>query len=277
MNHFITDDGEKIHLAITGDGPPLVLLHGWTADHREWSPFIHALSEHHCVYRWDARGHGHHDLSSSSVPNVQRMARDLANLLDHYQLEHAVVLGHSMGALTLWQYIGDHGTERLAKLCIIDQSPKLVTDDDWHDGIYGNFSATQSEAFLERLRRDFAENVLRLIADGLNSQAKEKYLENTRGWQKSRALLQSFKPEPLIACWESLTHADYRPVLARIDIPTLLIYGGASNFYRRATAEYVASQIRGSDLRIYEDTDHSPHLWARDRFVRDLLEFIRRP
>ena len=35
MDHFTADDGEKIHLKISGDGPPLVLLHGWTSTHRD--------------------------------------------------------------------------------------------------------------------------------------------------------------------------------------------------------------------------------------------------
>ena len=62
MDHFIADDGEKIHLRISGDGPSLVLLHGWTSSHRDWNPFIDAFAPHFRVFRWDARGHGGHPL-----------------------------------------------------------------------------------------------------------------------------------------------------------------------------------------------------------------------
>jgi pimeloyl-ACP methyl ester carboxylesterase len=65
-------------------------------------------------------------------------------------------------------------------------------------------------------------------------------------------------------------------VLERIDVPTLLVWGGASNFYGLATAQYVHEHIRGSTLHVYEDTDHSPHQWQRERFERDLLSFVAR-
>lgn len=274
MSHFSADDGEKIHVHISGDGPPVVMLHGWTGSHQDWFPFLASLNLHHRVYRWDARGHGGHSLQTKNLPTVQRMARDLRNLLQHYELDGVTAVGHSMGALTLWQYIQDFGTDRLGKVCFIDQSPKLVTDLDWPHGIYGDFGTERSRAFLARLNEDFAEAVLELTAYGLNARARQKYEENATGWQKSRSTLRNLDPAPLIACWESLTAADYRRVLARIAVPAMLVYGGESNFYRKETAHYVAECLPQAILHIYEGTDHSPHLWQRERFASDLLDFI---
>jgi pimeloyl-ACP methyl ester carboxylesterase len=74
MTHFLADDGAKIHLKISGEGSPLIMLHGWTSSHQEWFPFLPFLHERHRVYRWDARGHGH-DIGDRSPPTVERMAR----------------------------------------------------------------------------------------------------------------------------------------------------------------------------------------------------------
>ena len=274
MTHFLADDGAKIHLHISGEGSPVIMLHGWTSSHQEWFPFLPTLNTHHRVYRWDARGHGGHDLGDKALPSVERMARDLANLIDHYQIEKATVVGHSMGALTLWQYIRDFGTERLARLCFIDQSPKLLTDMHWQHGIYGDFDEEKSREMMTWLHDDFAEAVLKLTAFGLNARAREKYLAGASGWEKSRSALRAQNPTPLIACWGSLTQADYRDVLAKIDIPSMLVYGGESNFYGLETARFVADQIPNAILHIYEGTDHSPHQWQRERFVRDLMHFI---
>ena len=274
MTHFLADDGEKIHVKISGDGSPLILLHGWTSSHQEWFPFAGELNNHHRVYRWDARGHGGHTLAHPGSATVERMARDLKNLIDHYGIENATAVGHSMGALTLWQYLRDHGTHGLAKLCLIDQSPKLLTAEDWQHGIYGNFGPERNRELVSWLQEDFAEGVLKLTALGLNERARQKYQENASGWERSRAGLRAQNPEPLINCWLSLTEADYRDVLADIPLPTLLVYGGQSNFYRTETAHYVADTIPQAVLRIYEGTDHSPHQWQRERFVRELLEFI---
>ena len=274
MTHFLADDGARIHLKISGEGTPLVLLHGWTSSHQEWFPFLGELEKHHRIYRWDARGHGGHELGEKAAPTAERMARDLANLLDHFALENVAAVGHSMGALTLWQYIRDFGTQRLSRLCFIDQSPKLLTDEGWIHGIYGDFDHSRAAKLQECLREDFAEAVLKLTAFGLNDRAREKYAAGASGWEKSRTTLRAQPSRPLIDCWTSLTEADYRDVLSQIDIPSLLVYGGQSNFYRRETAHYVASQIPGAILHIYEGTDHSPHQWQRERFVRELLDFI---
>ncbi len=274
MDHFTADDGEKIHLKISGDGPPLVLLHGWTSTHRDWNPFIDTFAQHFRVYRWDARGHGGHPLKNPSVPTVERMARDLQNLLDHYRLEQAVVVGHSMGALTLWQYLRDFGDSRLSRLVFIDQSPRLLTGEGWQGGIYGDFGPERSAAFMAELRQDFAEAVLRLVAFGNNPRARDLYRENAKGIQLARERLRTLDPQPLIDCWASLTAADYRDVLAGITIPALLVYGGASNFYSDGTARYVRDSIPNALLHTYPGVDHAPHLWERERFVGDVLDFV---
>ena len=274
MSHFFADDGSKIHLKISGDGSPIVMLHGWTSSHQEWLPFLGALTPEHQVYRWDARGHGGHPPNNENTPSVERMAQDLANLLEHYQLNEVTAVGHSMGALTLWQYIRDFGTQQLAKLCFIDQSPKLLTDESWEHGIYGQFNQTKANELMSLLHEDFAEGVLKLTAFGLNQRAKDKYLAGASGWERSRIALRAQEPGPLIDCWTSLTAADYRDVLSQIDIPTMLVYGGESNFYRTETAHYVAKQIPNAILHIYEGTDHSPHQWQRERFTSELIAFI---
>lgn len=277
MTHFSADDGTRIHLQISGEGSPVVMLHGWTSSHQEWFPFLAALQAKHRVYRWDARGHGGHADDPLTPPTAERMARDLHNLLEHYQLENVCAVGHSMGALTLWQYIRDFGTARIGKLCFIDQSPKLMTDDDWSHGIYGDFGPDKAGEMMNWLHEDFAEAVLKLTALGLNARAREKYLANASGWQRSRNALSAQRPGPLIDCWASLTAADYRDVLEHIDKPALLIYGGESNFYTADTARHVASRIPEAVLHIYEGTDHSPHQWQRERFANDLLTFIEQP
>ncbi len=274
MKHFVADDGESIHIEAEGSGPPVVMLHGWTSSHLEWSPFVAELARDHRVLRWDARGHGGHRLSRTTPPTVQRMAQDLRNLIDHYALDDVAVVGHSMGALTLWEYIRTWGTADVARVCLIDQSPKLLTDDDWEWGIYGDFDCARAERFAAELEHDFAEAVLRLTAHGLNTRAREKYAENARGWQRVREALRNLHPSPLIDTWKSLTEADYREVLEKIDVPALLIYGGDSNFYHRGTGQYVRARIRDAVLHVYEGTDHSPHQWDRERFVRDLKSFL---
>ena len=274
MNHFLTDDNETIYVHVSGEGPALVFLHGWTSSHVAWNMFLRNLNPDFRSYRWDARAHGGHALQTSTPVTVSRMARDLQNMLDHVNIEQATIIGHSMGALTLWQYIHDFGTARINKLCFIDQSPKLLTDDTWKLGIYGSFDAIRAEQFVEHLQKDFAETVLQLIACSLNAKARQDYLANIPAWQATRENFQTLAAKPLIECWKSLTEADYRPLLEKIDRPTLLLYGCESNYYTAETSQYVANAIPNSILKIYPGEDHSPHMWQRERFLTDLRAFL---
>ncbi len=274
MQTFTADDGETLYLHISGNGLPVLLLHGWTSSHTAFAPLQSTLESSHRVYSPDARGHGGHTLTVSPRPDVVRLARDLQNLLDYYALPKVALVGHSMGALTLWQYIRDYGCQRLSHLCLIDQSPKLVCDASWNNGIYGNFDAGHSTELMANLETDFAESVLRLIALGLNAKARESYERNSKGWQLARQSLLPLAPAPLIAIWESLVAADYREVLPQIDIPTLLVWGEKSNFYTKATAQYLLTHIRGSVLSNYEKADHCPHFQNPQRFSEELLSFL---
>jgi pimeloyl-ACP methyl ester carboxylesterase len=274
MNTFIADDGERLHLRITGNGTPLILLHGWTSSHTVWNPLLETLQLHHRVFCPDARGHGCHALVVTHEPDVGRLARDVLNLMDHFGLERAGVAGHSMGALTLWQFIRNYGCGRFSHLCIIDQSPKLITEAGWANGICGDFDAARSQRLLDDLDSDFVETVLRLIAYGLNAKARETYERDSRGWQQSRQFLRKLAPGPLIAIWKSLVTADFRDVQQHIDVPTLLVWGAESNFYTLEAARFLLDQIRTARLQTYEGSDHSPQLQQPERFARELVAFV---
>lgn len=274
LESWIADDGEELHLRILGAGPPVVFLHGWTSNHAEWLPYARAIADGRRCYCWDARGHGGHRLRTATQPSLERMARDLRNLIEHFELDQLVVLGHSMGALTVWEYISRYGCERLAGLCLIDQSPKLITDEHWPHGVYGDFADDRNASFIQRLEEDFADAVLRLAADGNNTRARDSYARNSRGFQRVREYLATLRPAPLIDIWRSLSRADFRDVLPRITVPTLLVHGDESHFYSVELAEYVSSRIPNAQLHIYEGTDHSPHLWQRERFIQDLRAFL---
>lgn len=272
---FPTDDGESIPVTRMGEGAPIVMLHGWTSNQLTWLPHGEALSKYYKLYCWTARGHGSRGLQTTTPVTLERMAQDLRHLMVQYDMTRVLLLGHSMGALTIWEYIRQFGCDKLAGLCLVDQSPRLLNDDTWKLGMYGHFSFQDNQRFVAELKTDFAEAVLQLGARGANSYVTQSYQHNTPGIQALRNYLQSLYPEPLIQCWESLTAADYRAVLPTISVPTLLIYGGASQFYSRTCAYYVQDAIPGSVLHLYEGADHFPQVWQKNRFIHDVRTFVQ--
>lgn len=273
--NFRADDGEALSVWRHGaSGPAIVFLHGWTANHLEWSPFVHDLATRHRVFRWDARAHGGQAPHSGNVATAARMARDLDNMIDAFDLAGACFVGHSMGALTLWQYLRDYGSGKLGALCLIDQSPRLITDAGWELGIYGDFDAARARRFGAELRGDFAESVLRLVAYGRNAAARAGYEANARAWQRMREALQTLPAKALADCWDDLVGLDLRDVVPRIDRPCQLVYGGRSNFYRIETAHWIAARVPQARLAIHDTANHSPHLANPARFIAELTGFV---
>lgn len=82
-------------------------------------------------------------------------------------------------------------------------------------------------------------------------------------------------PEPLISIWKSLSLVDYREILPKISVPTLLVHGDESQFYSVELAQYVRDSIPDAQLHIYEGSDHSPHSWQKERFIEDLRTFTQ--
>ena len=280
LERLAADDGEEIRVQVDGHGPAIVLLHEWASNHRVWAPIAHRLCHHYTVYRWDARGHGGHGEAhrppSGRPVTIERMADDLRNLLDHFRLEHPIVVGHSMGALTLWTYIARYGCGMLGSIGVIDQSPRLITDADWQLGIYGDWSEARDQDFVAAMRADFVNTVIEFVSFGLNQRARQRYQEGHPSIERVRTYLAMLDRVPLIEVWTTFSRADFRTVLPAITVPALLVYGSESNFYPQPTGTYVRDSTPSAELLVYEGADHSPHLAEPDRFTADLARFATR-
>lgn len=116
-----TPDGGTIHAIEKGEGPPLVLLHGITLRSDVWAPQFHQLVDRHRVVAVDLRGHGR-SVAGTDGYGISRLAADLATLLEGLDLRDALVVGHSMGGMTIMQFCGDHPAvlaERVAGLAFV--------------------------------------------------------------------------------------------------------------------------------------------------------------
>lgn len=274
MEHLQSPDRATIRYISLGQGAVCIFLHGWTSSAREWLPIASELAEDFRVVCWDARGHGLHADPGETSMHVVQMAQDLEQLISHHDFRDVTLVGHSMGALTIWEYIRQFGCEKLNALCIVDQSPKLLTSVDWEFGIYGDFDEQANNHFMDALSENFAEAMLRLVAYGNNQKSRESYEQNTVATQKARQYQQKQPAQAMASCWKSLTAQDYRQVLPDISVPVLMIYGGKSQFYGEAVALEVEKLIPRSKLIMYQTGDHSPHLTETPRFLNDFRSFM---
>jgi pimeloyl-ACP methyl ester carboxylesterase len=95
-HRFVDAAGLRTHVAEAGEGPPLLLLHGWPQHWWMWREVIPALADGHRVICADLRGHGWTDAPSTGYEK-ERMASDILALLDALGLERVGLMGHDWG------------------------------------------------------------------------------------------------------------------------------------------------------------------------------------
>jgi len=270
MAAFTADDGEPIRVWRLGIGRPVVLLHGLTCSHRDWSEAARALSRSHEVFAWEARAHRAGAAAGAEAPSIGRMARDLANLIDHFDLADAFLVGHSMGAAVALEYLRQHGSAKVAGVCLVDHSPRLVASRDWRLGARGASILATGLRLAAALGADLSGVALRAL--GLAPKAVPEEPDQAAS---TRDALARENVDSLARIMESVLAADHRDVLPRIPVPVFAVFGGASPLYSRVPlARYYESVVANARSVVYKEAGHSPHREVPGRFVADLLAFI---
>jgi pimeloyl-ACP methyl ester carboxylesterase len=270
MATFLADDGEPIRVWRLGAGRPVVLLHGLTCSHRDWEDAARTLAQSHEVFAWQARAHHTDEPRGSDTPDIARMARDLANLIEHFDLPRVVLVGHSMGAAIVLEYLQRFGSAHVVGICLVDHSPRLAPASDWQLGVRGGSALSRALGAAAALGTDLSGLALRAL--GLPRKAVP---EESERLVAERDALAPANVRALGRIMQSLLAADHREVLHRIDVPVLGVFGGASPLYRRVPlAHYYESVVANIRSVVYDDAGHSPHREMPRRFVADLLAFI---
>lgn len=275
LEHFDADDGQSIPVRVSGHGSPIVLVHGLGCSHYHWMPVAKRLARAHRVYSWDARGHGQSRPLAKVPITLKRLARDLRQLLDHFELERAVLVGHSMGALTVMQYLQDHGTARVAGVSLIDQSPRIVTDDEWRLGLFGGCSAAMLQGLIAGARKDLAETVLHEIEAKAGDWLRARLAADATLGALLRRWLHRIDATSLLDLAESLAAADFRASLPRLDAPLMVVLGQRSPHYAGVPLDdWYRRAVPHATVMVYERGGHSPHYSEPARFASELMQFI---
>ena len=254
---FNADDGQAIPVRVIGAGPPVVLVHGLGCSHRHWMPVARRLSARHSVYAWDARGHGTCRSQPGSAITLARLARDLQQMLDHFGLGRSVLVGHSMGALAVMQYLQSHGGERVAGVVLVDQSPRIVTDEGWRLGMFGGCSKEMLMGLISGARENLAETVIHAVEAATGDWVRRRLAPEATLGRALRGWLSSIDPSALLDLAESLVLGGQSPHYA--DVPL-------ARYYQRA--------VRHATVTVFERSGHSPHVAEPGRFARELLQFL---
>ncbi|HEX6720016.1 MAG TPA: alpha/beta hydrolase [Burkholderiaceae bacterium] len=268
--------GEAIAVQVAGSGRAVLMVHGLGGSHHDWDGAIESLAHHHSIHRFDLLGHGER-ASSKRLPTLQQMAHDVAEVIAGLKLHRPLLVGHSMGALVVMKYLQDHGAAQIAGVCLIDQSPRITNNDQWQLGLFGSLTHSQLKATLGRLRGDFVETVasefIARLAPLKQARSREALAGRLARWAVAK-LARSCGVEHVLSMLESLLDADFRDVIAKVRVPTMVVLGGASHHYGGLPLErYYRDTLPDGTVRLYKKASHSPHRQEPGRFAADLAAF----
>jgi pimeloyl-ACP methyl ester carboxylesterase len=269
MSEYVTErDGVRLAVADTGEGPPVVLLHGLTATRRYVVMGSTALERSgHRVIAYDARGHG--ASSPARHPDeygYEQLALDLEAVLDDAGLERAVLAGASMGAHTLLRLALAH-PDRVGGLVVITPAYSGEEDRDETDlarwdalseglrdrGVDGFLAAYGEPAVPERWR----ETVLKVIRQRL-----ERH-------EHPEAVADALHAVPRSRPFDGVND------LAAIAVPTVVVASEdeADPGHPRAIGEAYAATIPGARL-VTDEPGRSPVAWQGSQLSRLIAEVV---
>lgn len=105
---YIERDGTRLFYSESGDGPPMLLIHGWTCDGNDWHGQIPGFEQKYRVLVIDNRGHGRSGEAAGGDYTIEAYAADAAAVLEAAGASNAVVMGHSLGVAIALELATQH-------------------------------------------------------------------------------------------------------------------------------------------------------------------------
>jgi pimeloyl-[acyl-carrier protein] methyl ester esterase len=260
-----TSEGVSIHYDDKGTGMPLVFLHGWAMSGDVWR-FQQVFAEQYRCIVPDLRGHGRSSAPVSGY-SFDCFARDLAELFSSLDLERAIVIAWSMGVHVTLQAF-PLIRERLSALVFVSGTARFTAAADYPFGL----PPSEARGLGIRLKSDPSRAVLDFAAGMFT--VEERNLgccEMMSGMSDSSLLPDTQAARESLA---SLASADFRTVLADIDLPVLLIHGSSDTICPAAASHLMAEMLPDARLAVMAGAGHAPFLSRPDEFMYILRKFV---
>ena len=258
METVTSADGTTIAHERTGSGPPLVLVHGTTADHTRWEPIRPAFEEHFTVYAIDRRGRG--ESGDTDEYALEREFEDVTAVVESID-EPVILLGHSYGALCSLE--AALRTDNMRGL-VLYEPPLPVSDHD-----------PDTEDVLDQMTA--------LVDDGENEQALVRFFREIA--RVPTAELDSLRSAPNWPARVDAVHTAIREERARkgyefdaarfagLTTPTLLLSGSESAPFLKDATNVLNDALPNSRVAVLDGQAHAAMNTAPELVIHEVLAF----
>jgi 3-oxoadipate enol-lactonase len=244
-------NGVRLAFERRGNGKEMVLLHGFPLDHHLWDEIAPLLEDQFDLIIPDLRGFG----GSSTVDSFHTMedyALDIAGLLDHLDIQKAVIVGHSMGGYVALAFARLF-PERVSGLGLVS-SQVLADPPDRKDGRY----------------KSAAEVADKGIASVVETMTP-KFTSDTGLQEFARKSMERQQPAGYIGALKAMAErVDSTPLLASIDYPVVIVHGDADALIPIDRAREVKAALTHAHLVEVSGAGHIPMMEAKEETAQAL-------
>lgn len=262
MEYTTSNDGTSIAFERTGTGPPLLFVHGTTADRHSWYRVTPPLAEHFTVYAMDRRGRG----GSGDGPgySLAREAEDVAAVVAAAAGatgQPVALFGHSFGGLCCLE--AALLTDQVERLILYEPAippAGLISPPGMDERLQALIDRNELEAAMELFLREVA----RLPEHEL------EFYRRSPLWEPRLPLARTLPREIEV-------EATYRFESQRftgLQTPTLLLLGGDSPPESRDAVALVAATLSDSRVVVLPGQQHIAHHTATDLLIKELQRFL---
>ncbi len=265
---FAEINGTKLYYEITGKGTPLIFLHGFTCDHRNWNPQLEFFSRKYQVITYDARGHGQSNLPDTIPYSYED---DLAALIDYLKIDKAVIIGHSMGGAPAFFYTLHH-PEKVRALVLAEggaflSDPAIVDTANipgYFKDIYRAIRVARKEGIEQGKKAWLTIHPMKDAAENpISSELMRTMITDYSGWHWLNRDPQKNNPDGTVE------------MMQEISVPTLLIAGELSHPVLKDLVSAQSKYIPNSKLVLLKNSNHMTNLENPEQFNKELEEFLK--
>ncbi len=250
----------NLYYEMTGQGPPLLFLHGLGSSTRDWAAQVDCFAPDYQVITVDVRGHGQSDKPPGPY-SVSLLAADIAGLLKALQIGTVHLVGLSMGGMIAFQLAVD-APQLLESITIVNIGPELIARTAKEKIQFFIRAIIPRVLGMRKMGQILAARLFpRPEQEIIRQEFIERWAENDKN-----AYLASWKA---LAGWSVADH------LGKINIPTLVIAGDQDYTPVEHKKAYVAQMPR-AELVVIADSHHATPVDQPDQFNQALACFLER-
>ena len=234
-----------------GDGPPLVLLHGFPLDHHLWDEVVPLLDSTFDVITPDLRGFGESTISDPQ-PSMDDYASDIAELLDQLEIAKAAIVGHSMGGYVALAFARLY-PDRVSGLGLVS-SQVLADTPERKEGRYKSAADVEANGI---------SSVVEAMSPKFTSDEKlQEYARDLMGQQQPAAYIGALKA--------MAERSDSTPLLASFHFPIVVVHGDSDSLIPIDRAREVKAAISQAHVVEIPGAGHIPMMEAKEKTAEAL-------